>query len=175
MNVYNSLKLSYPILILFLSGCGPSQQQLAQQSQINAKSYAYKACSTKYPFLNESNVKNAVPYAKCLIQVFNNYGGSDAERVLLYKRLELSEEVASGKISFASAQAQFATIYYQISSQQRMIANSNAIAKNTNCMSERQRVSGHDYSGIGSTNGTVAIVSLLGAMADGAAVSQACD
>jgi hypothetical protein len=49
------------------------------------------------------------------------------------------------------------------------------VAKQTECISERQRVSNNDYRGVNSTNGAVAIISLLGAVSDAVAVADACN
>ena len=174
MKIYNKKTITRVFIITFtsilLSGCGPSQQQLNAQANARGRLVAFNECKIKYP--KQSNV---LPYSKCVVQVFNRFGGSDAERVLVYKRLDLAEQIAAGKISYASAQSQYSVVEYQVKSQQQMLENSQAIAKNTNCISQRQRVAGNNYSGVDSTNGAVAIISLLGAVADGASVANACN
>jgi predicted phage tail protein len=94
--------------------------------------------------------------------------------LILNKQRAVFEEYAKGRLSLAEARSQIQILAYQVKTQQEMLQNTQQIAKNTNCISERQRVAGNDYSGVGSTSGAVAIISLLGAMADGAAVASAC-
>ena len=162
------------MISLALGGCAPSPQQLAQQARQREKTAAYSYCTTKYP-ASARTASNAVPFAKCVLQVLDNFGGSAADRVIASKRYELAEKFRNGEITYAGYAAQFRSEVYQIRAQQEMLENTRQVAKNTNCIRERQRVSANDYSGIDSTNGVIAVASLLGAVADGAAVSRACD
>ena len=91
------------------------------------------------------------------------------------KRLDLAERLAAGQITVAGYTSELQVFIYQLETQIQMIANQKAIAKNTKCISERQRTAGKDYSGVDSTNGAVAIISLLAAVSDAASVSSACD
>ena len=80
----------------------------------------------------------------------------------LYDRGKISKEEARASLAEARALLQ----------SRRSLAQ---IQKNTNCISTRQRVSNSDYSGLNSTSGAVAIISLLSVVADTAAVASACD
>jgi hypothetical protein len=53
--------------------------------------------------------------------------------------------------------------------------NSEKALRTVNCISARQKVDRQDYSGVNSTNGVVAVVSLLAAVSDGIDVANKCD
>jgi hypothetical protein len=170
-----SYKLIYSLAIsLFLSGCGPTPQELANQQMQQRKSAAFSNCTRKYPSAARS-ASNAKPFAMCIINVLNNYGGTDIDWLIANKRLQLAEKLSNGSISLTDYNTEFQTFIYQLKTQQQILATQQAIAKNTHCISERQRVAGSNYSGIDSTNGFVAVTSLLAAVGDAAAVSSACN
>lgn len=154
-----------------LSACATTS---SNNSSNTARSQAYQACNAQYP-AEKRTAQNAVPYAKCMMKVVATYGDSELVQLITMKRLELAEKLKNGRISLAEYQHQFKDYAYQIKVQQQILENQKKIAKNTECISERQRVAGNDYSGVNSTSGAVAVISLLAAVSDGMSVAAACN
>ena len=176
-------------LSTLLTGCGPSPGQLAiqaEQSRLDqldrASDAATRACGATYPPDQRSRI-NAVPFAKCMNSAYEQRGRkTDLLEAMNFKRLELAEKLSAGKITVAEYMSQLSSFRSEVISQYesrynqaQMVAAAQSTARSANCAVVQQRTANSDYSGVNSTNGVVAVASLLAAVGDGVAQARACD
>jgi hypothetical protein len=181
-------KSSVVLVALALQACTPNNEQLqldARQAQVAAQNQAadaeFRKCVARYPTEQRSR-QNAVPYARCMIAAYNGRATkNDLVLAINYKRLELAEKLASGRITLAEYRSQYAAFGVDMKSQAlqrqnqaQMVAATQRSAQAAECAVAQQRVANTSYSGLDSTSGVVAVASLLGALADGASVANAC-
>jgi hypothetical protein len=86
-------------------------------------------------------------------------------------RVSIWTRYDKGQLSYDDAKALDAGAYAE---RQNRVQN-RAVAKNTNCIAARQDQAMTDHSGINSYNGAVAIISLLGTVAQAAKTVEACN
>ena len=185
------MKLYATIVVssFILTGCGPSPRQLemqAQQARIQQQDRAsnedMQTCSITYP-VEQRSPKNAVAMANCVLSAYERRATkNDLVEAIQYKRLELAEKYAAGKLTLAEYASQFrdysASIHSQLimrENQAQMVAAAQSTAKSAQCAVAQQRSANSDYTGVNSTNGYVAVASLLGAIGDGVHVASACN
>jgi hypothetical protein len=172
-----------------LSGCVSENEQLAQQQQLAAvqsqNSMArseQNACLSKYPNIQIVR-RNAVPYAQCMLTALDHFSPrpNDIYYAIAYKRLALARSFSENKITIEEWKSEFASYVSEMQtqlsvrqSQERIASANEQTAHAVKCSVARQDQSHSDYSGIGSTNGVVAILSLAGAVAQTAATVSAC-
>jgi hypothetical protein len=172
-----------------LSGCVSDNERLAQQqqfaavqSQNSAARAEIKACNSKYP-KDQRNRANAVPFAQCILTGLDHFvtKPNDIAYAIAYKRLALARSVADMKITLEQAQSEFASYVSEMrtqlsvrQSQERIASANEQAAHAVNCSVAQQHQANSDYSGIDSTSGAVAIISLAGAVAETVATVSAC-
>jgi len=168
------------IATLVLSACGPSQEQVARQQAIaqqNARANAeMQRCNTIYP--PPATREQAVPWANCSLNAVRLlYNPNSILIELLQGGVVLAERYRDGFINSSELQYLWTqarnNAQRQIDDQNaraRIVAAQERQARDINCMSARQNNMYRDESGLNSTNGAVAIISLLGVV--GGAMNQ---
>jgi hypothetical protein len=178
---------AFIVVSFVLSGCVSDKERLAQQQNLAAvqsqNAFAtseINACTSKYPQRNRGNV---VPWAQCYLVAFDHFAKKPIyiDYDIAYKRLALARAFADGKISLEEFQSEFMNyvsgMKTQLSvrqSQERVASANELAARAVNCSVAQRHLENSDYSGVGSTNGVVAIISLAGAVAQTAATVSAC-
>jgi hypothetical protein len=151
------MKIRYvlPILILLLTACGPSKQELREQQQRLDLIQQYRAedkatlavCTSAYPAAERSPT-NAVPFAKCMIGAMPklHYKLDDLGVAASYKRLELAEKLANGQITVTEYQSQYAQFVAEVNTQRQFRKNQAQVAQAAQqqanaaaCMAARQK------------------------------------
>lgn len=186
-------------VLIFLSGCGPTsqerdQQQFAdqQKQQIVAQnamaSAELQGCRARYP-QDQRNRENAIPSAACFLAAARKFNPQDdLLMALAYKRMQLSELLASGKISSAEYFSQFQdyasriqTIRMERENQARAVrAAESAAAANARlarCLAARQRSAEREasYSRNAPTTGLGMAAAVVAGISDGRNESRECD
>jgi hypothetical protein len=149
------LRYVLPLIVLLLGACGPSRQQLRDQQQQRDLIQRYRAedvatlraCASTYPTA-ERSAANAVPFAKCMIEATSrlHYALDDLGVALNYRRLELAEQLAGGRITVAGYQSQFSQYVAEVNTQRQFRKNQAQMARAAQnqanaaaCMAARQK------------------------------------
>ena len=174
-------RLAMLVATLALSACGPSQEQVARQQAIaqqNARANAeMQRCNTIYP--PPATREQAVPWANCSLDAARLlYNPNNILIELMQGGVVIAERYRDGFINSSELQYLWTqarnNAQRQIDDQNaraRIVAAQERQARDINCMSARQNNMYRDESGLTSTNGAVAIISLLGVI--GGAMNQA--
>ena len=183
--MHNMHKFAMLAATLALSACGPSQEQVARQQAIaqqNARANAgIQRCAADFgppPRARDA----AVPFQQCLMAAYISlYSPDNIWLSTLRSKMYFAERYRDGIIdqstySFLANQAD-ADARRQIedrNARDRIVAAQERQARDINCMSARQDNMYRDESGLNSTNGAVAIISLLGVVAGAMNQAAAC-
>jgi hypothetical protein len=181
-NMHKMHKFAMLAATLVLSACGPSQEQVARQPAIeqqNARSDAeFDRCISNYgPPPRARNA--AVALNQCVATAYGSRYNPDTILMNMYQRsIYFAERYRDGFIDHSTYQflvnQSFHDAQRQIedrNARDRIVAAQERQARDVNCMSARQNNMYRDESGLNSTNGAVAIISLLGVI--GGAMNQA--
>ncbi|MCX7361231.1 MAG: hypothetical protein NTV97_05055 [Alphaproteobacteria bacterium] len=179
-----------------LAGCGPSgadmrsrKYEAERQQQIAAQNHSAKAAEQQCEYENKSGKSSAVTFSRCMLEAIQMYyQPSDLHLAAAYKRLQLSEDFAAGKITATQARSQFQdyiallnAIQIQRENQVRAAQAAEyqaAIqAKMGRCLAERQRAADAEASRRANPPSTDFGQTLagLGALADAVNVGRECD
>ena len=180
------MKKGIILLSALLAACGPSSQQLAQQRAVQEQNQRakdqLKKCYVDYPNSQRSR-DNAIPFADCVSNAYNMFQKlSDIVMLWNYKRRDLAQKFHDGKIDLSEYRLQYAQYQSEMRQQledraarNRLVAAQERQAKAAECIAATNRNTNSDYSGVDSTNGVVAVLSLLGAVADAFNAGQKCN
>jgi hypothetical protein len=178
---------AFVVLGAVSAGCVSDQERIAQEQRIEAAREqnaaaraALESCKSNYATRNRDN---AVPFAECVLNAANMFvpKPNEIQYAIIYKRLALAHDFADGRLTLEQYQSEFMSYAAVMNSKLEMQRNEERIAianeKAANaatCISAQLRQSNTDYSGVDSRYGAVAIVSLIGEVADSIDTAKAC-
>lgn len=192
----NTIKaLLWLVAALILSGCGIAERQEAQhqkalrkqtneQQNANARSWLV-ACDTTYP-KDKRTRENMVQYALCVQNAMSRFPNENIDKdplmIFSAKLMFISEKYRDGKISREDAN-HLANLAWSEARKQteekemqlKIISVQESQLRVSKCLSARYNANSFDDRGLNSTNGAVAIISLLGAIGRASEVAQNCD
>ena len=184
--MYMWMRLTAASVGFLLASCGPSQEQVAEEQAFRqqfatAKSATGK-CQAEYGSLESRTRENAVPAAQCYLAAQKMYPTKDDTWVLFRQRnLFISEKYRDGAISadefvyfINQSHAEAKNSYENKVARERLVKAQEQQAKEARCLSAKHAANTADSSGIESSNGFIAIISLLGAIARTVDVVREC-
>lgn len=122
-------------LVLGLSACGPTREELDQQAQAKTEAQDKAAqaeldrCNAQYP--TPVSPENAVPKFQCMNTAYHHFSAKldESDEAYFSKNLALSQQYADGKISYEEMKAGIGKNFTELRMRKQTLAYQAAMAQ----------------------------------------------